>query len=1279
MSTILTRVMEVPYIAKVGVLAICYFAAAKASLLFAIPPGYATAVWPPAGIALAALLLHGVRIWPGVWLGAVLANFSVNQSLSLAAAIGTGNTLEAVSAAMLVNRLIESPLEFRQPHVVFRFALIAAVSSLVAATSGVGALLASGSMPAGSFIDNWYTWWQGDTTAIIVVTPLLLAWLREPQREEPLRRTEIIVFGALLALTFIAVFAFAAWSRPAIEHALPFLLIPFMAWAGCRFDERIVTAAVFAVTILAIWGTVNKLGPFASADLNESLLSLQAFTSTVTLMSLVLCALTRDRARAAAALQRSHNRLELTVSERTAELAANVRQLARDVAERERLASVLQRREAQFAQAQAITHTGSWTWDLRTDRVTWSDELFRIYGLKPEQFTESVEAYISRVHPQDRRRVQEVIRKALADHQPWELTERIVRPNGAIRLLRTAGTVMTGEDGAVIAMHGVCVDVTEQIRLERIQAVQNGIARAMVQEQDSADALVAALRVICSTLGWDVGTMWKLDPGRGALYHVHAWHPAEKDVSVFVTASRQTQFERGRGLPGRIWEQEKAVWIEDIFHDSNFPRAGFAAQARLRAAFGFPLIAGRRVLGVMEFFGAEAQKPDNELLQMIAAVGNQLGEYIVRNEAQALLRESEERFRLLVERVKDYAIFMLDPEGRIASWNSGAQQLKGYRADEIVGKHFSCFHPPEDIASGQPELALEIARAVGRHETEGWRVRKDGSRFLANVVITPLRADDGGLRGYAKVTRDITQSRRSEDALRHSETLLRSVLNTLPVGVWVMDREGKIIQGNPAGKKIWAGSHRVDFKKHSEYKGWWAGTDRLIQPHEWAAARAVERGETSINERVDIECFDSTRKTILNSAVPLRDPAGRITGAIIVNEDVTASKQAEQALAGIAAGVSAATGAEFFRLLVEQLTRALAVDGAIIGELSGKKEGEVRTVAGIMDGKLIDNFTYDCRESPCALVLTENTVIHSDDARSRFVHTPVLDRFAADSYFGIGLWGADGTVLGVMMVINRKPLQNPDLAKSILRIFASRAATELERKRSEETIRSLAIRLQEMIEEERTRIAREIHDELGQALTGLKMDLSWLSRSVKKSDDKMTAQIKSMSEFIDSLIHSVRRISTDLRPGELDDLGLVAAIESQAQEFESRTGIKCRLSLPEADLAVDPGIATAVFRICQELLTNVARHSGATRVSLDLECNGAWLSLAVQDDGRGIRAAEASNRNAIGLAGIRERAKMFGGSVTIKGRPGKGTLAQVRIPMGRAQDAAAGNGDAAVA
>ena len=228
--------------------------------------------------------------------------------------------------------------------------------------------------------------------------------------------------GAMLALTLIAVFVFAGWSRPGIGHALPFFLIPFMAWARCRFDERIVTAAVFAVAIPAIWGTVSNLGPFAYTNLNESLLFLQAFTSTVTLMSPVLCTLTRERARAAAELQRSHDHLELTVRERTADLAANNHQLARDVADKERLALVLERREAQVAQAQAITHTGSGT--CGPVALPGPTNCFESTDCSPSSSRSHFEAFFSRVHPWDRQHVQEVIRKALADHQLWE------RPNG---------------------------------------------------------------------------------------------------------------------------------------------------------------------------------------------------------------------------------------------------------------------------------------------------------------------------------------------------------------------------------------------------------------------------------------------------------------------------------------------------------------------------------------------------------------------------------------------------------------------------------------------------------------------------------------------------------------------------------------------------------------------------------------------------------------------------------------------------------------------------------
>src|SRR5256714_11230488 len=133
------------------------------------------------------------------------------------------------------------------------------------------------------------------------------------------------------------------------------------------------------------------------------------------------------------------------------------------------------------------------------------------------------------------------------------------------------------------------------------------------------------------------------------------------------------------------------------------------------------------------------------------------------------LRQVEERFRLLVEGVRDYAIFMLDPRGHIATWNAGAERIKGYSAKEIIGQHFSRFYPPEDVQARKPERELQVAAAEGRRADEGWRVRKDGSRFWASVVITALRSVDGELLGFAKVTRDVTERHEMERALRETE------------------------------------------------------------------------------------------------------------------------------------------------------------------------------------------------------------------------------------------------------------------------------------------------------------------------------------------------------------------------------------------------------------------------------------------------------------------------------------------------------------------------------
>lgn len=227
-----------------------------------------------------------------------------------------------------------------------------------------------------------------------------------------------------------------------------------------------------------------------------------------------------------------------------------------------------------------------------------------------------------------------------------------------------------------------------------------------------------------------------------------------------------------------------------------------------------------------------------------------------------------------------------------------------------------------------------------------------------------------------------------------------------------------------------------------------------------------------------------------------------------------------------------------------------------------------------------------------------------------------------------------------------------------------------ERRRAEEQLRNshqqlhaLTQYLQRIREEERTRISREVHDELGQALTGLKMDLAWVSGHLPRNDRVVQPKIRAMSSGIDATINTVRRISTELRPGILDSLGLVAAIEWQAAEFQKRTGIQCVATSTVSETLWDQDFTTAFFRIFQETLTNIIRHAKATRVDVALAAEGQSLVLTVKDNGRGITQAEANNTRSIGLIGMRERAALVGGEIGFKGAPNQGTTVTVRIPL----------------
>ncbi len=276
--------------------------------------------------------------------------------------------------------------------------------------------------------------------------------------------------------------------------------------------------------------------------------------------------------------------------------------------------------------------------------------------------------------------------------------------------------------------------------------------------------------------------------------------------------------------------------------------------------------------------------------------------------------------------------------------------------------------------------------------------------------------------------------------------------------------------------------------------------------------------------------------------------------------------------------------------------------------------------------------------------------------RERSSQTPIIFLTAqADEMNSMSRGYAVGAVDYLM-----KPVV-PEVLKSKVAIFVELHMKSERLRESEDKLRRLAAHLISVREEERAHIAREIHDELGQVLTGIKMEVGWLQKRLK--EPALLEKCDSMAKLIDSTVQTVRKIATGLRPEMLDDMGLIAAVGWQAKDFQKRTGIRCRAKLPPEGTKLDLDISTTAFRIFQEILTNVARHSRATRVDIELTVTEELLKLGVVDNGVGIASSELNGRKSLGLLGMQERALLFGGQVGITGTPGHGTSVSVQIPI----------------
>jgi signal transduction histidine kinase len=593
---------------------------------------------------------------------------------------------------------------------------------------------------------------------------------------------------------------------------------------------------------------------------------------------------------------------------------------------------------------------------------------------------------------------------------------------------------------------------------------------------------------------------------------------------------------------------------------------------------------------------------------------------------------------------------LLDADGTVLSATPGFSRVLGFDASP-VGHELGDLLCTLDDSDGV-ESALDQLNRGEAVELEAWCWRGADRPGAVCLVAAPLGLEDQGAVSYCLV-RDITDQRLAAEEHARALSLHQATLRSMTDGLLVVDPAGRVLSFNQRFLEMWrippqaaASGRDADLlnavlHQLEDPSGFLRRVEQLYADPEASASEEIRLADGRVFDR-----WSEPQRL-----------AGRSVGRVWSFRDVTESRQAAEALREsqslLELFFSQSLDGFFFMMLDQPLAwnqttdkeaaldyiftheRITKVNAAVLAQFSAREDQLIGRTPAELLAHDIPGARARWREFLDAGHLHQETDERTLDGRPMIIEGDYICLYDREGRF-IGHFG-------------------------IQRDVTQRRLEENEILRSRQELRDLTARLQLVREEERTDIAREVHDELGQALTGLKIDLAWL-RS-RMTDRTLVDRVQSIIVRIDGAMDTVRRIATDLRPSVLDDLGLVAAVEWQAREFERSTGIAAQLEVQAEHVELEDICATTAFRILQETLTNVARHANASRVNITLRVSADTLTLEVRDDGRGIKEAEMASPRSLGLLGSRERAFACGGALVIRGVSGKGTTVSLKIPL----------------